>query len=94
MNFDQKLVTIGWDADTKNREARHVDLNPVLEAHLREMSKRRAPDSQWLFPSPQRSGQDDRARTFRESLRLARVAAGQPQFGFHDCRHHFISFAV
>lgn len=29
-----------------------------------------------------------------ESLRLARKAAGMPQFGFHDCRHLFVSFAV
>jgi integrase len=27
-------------------------------------------------------------------LRLARKAAGLDKFGFHDCRHHFISFAV
>lgn len=32
--------------------------------------------------------------TFRESLKLARDAAERPGFGFHDCRHHFISFAV
>src|SRR5207253_4778800 len=64
------------------------------ESHLREMFKRRAPDSKWLFPSPQRGDRDQRALTFRESLRLARKAAGLDKFGFHDCRHHFISFAV
>ena len=94
VDFEGKLVTIGADGDTKNREARHVDLNAQLESHLREMFTRRAPDSQWLFPSPQRGERDEPARTFRESLRLARQAAGLESFGFHDCRHHFISFAV
>jgi hypothetical protein len=46
------------------------------------------------FFSPQRGDRDQRALTFRESLRLARKTAGLDQFGFHDCRHHFISFAV
>jgi integrase len=98
VDFEQKLLTIGWDGDTKNREARHVDLNPPLESHLREMFSRRAPDSQWMFPSPQRGDKDERAKTFRESLLLARKSQGLPdhltKFGFHDCRHHFISFGV
>jgi integrase len=94
VDFEQKLVCIGHDADTKNREARHVDFNPALETHLQEMKKRRAPDSQWLFPSPQRGERDEPAKTFRESMKLARQAAKVSGFGFHDCRHHFISFAV
>ena len=131
VDFDKKLLTIGADADTKNREARRVDFNAELEAHLKAMHARRAPDSQWLFPSPQRGDQDERAKTFRESLLLTRAVTGHqcrdckyiqfgkdapkvcPQcqgsrlefkehvlpaplqkFGFHDCRHHFISYAV
>ena len=95
VSFDRnKFVCIGADADTKNREARHVDFNPALESHLRAMHQRRAPDSQWLFPSPQRGEHDEHAKTFRESMKLARSAAGVNDFGFHDCRHHFISFAV
>ena len=58
------------------------------------MRQRRAPDSQWIFPSPQRGAKDIPARSFRESLKLTRTAAGLPKFGFHDCRHHFISMAV
>jgi integrase len=123
-------VTIGAKGDSKNREARHVDLNPKLEAHLKEMATRRQPDSQWLFPSPQRGDDDTAAKTFMESLRLARNAAGcvcqdceritygadavkcahcgfkrvekrakvlpakLQKFGFHDLRHHFVSYAV
>jgi integrase len=131
VDFDHKLLTIGADADTKNREARRVDFNAELETHLKAMHARRAPDSQWLFPSPQRGDQDDRAKTLRESLLLTRAMSGCvcqdckqiqfgkeipeacPQcqgvrleakeralpehlqrFGFHDCRHHFISYAV
>ncbi|MFZ0827266.1 MAG: site-specific integrase [Verrucomicrobiia bacterium] len=131
VDFEHKLLTIGADADTKNREARRVDFNAELETHLKAMQTRRAPDSQWLFPSPQRGDQDDRAKTFRESLLLTRAVSGClcqdckhiklgtekpkacPQcqstrlehkekvlpdhlqkVGFHDYRHHFISYAV
>jgi integrase len=130
VDFDRKLLTIGAEGDTKNRECRRVDMNPDLEAHLRSMWERRAPDSQWLLPSPQRGERDLRARTFRETLLLTRQASGwvcggcervagaepPPQcpacggeehkfqapllpgplqkFSFHDCRHHFISYAV
>jgi integrase len=131
VDFGQKLLTIGADADTKNREARRVDFNPALETHLQAMQDRRAPDSQWMFPSPQRGEEDDRAKTLRESLLLTRDASGSicrdckhiefgeekpkacphcrgsrlefkekvlpehlQRFGFHDCRHHFISYAV
>src|SRR5207302_9738039 len=85
---------------------------------------------QWLFPSPQRGDKDISTKTFMESLRLTRNAAGcvcqrcqrltvgaeakrcahckskrverrekvlsdkLQKFGFHDLRHHFISYAV
>jgi integrase len=131
VDFDNKLLTIGAEGDTKNREARRVDFNAELETQLKAMHARRAPDSKWLFPSPQRGDQDTRAKTYRESLLLTRAVPGCicqeckhiefgmetpkvcPQckgkrfehkekvlpdhlqkFGFHDCRHHFISYAV
>jgi integrase len=131
VSFERKLLTIGADADTKNREARHMDFNSELEIHLKAMHARRAPDSQWVFPSPQRGERDERAKTFRESLLLARAVSGWlcqqcskitfakdlptacphchsqrlqhkehvlpdhlQRLGFHDCRHHFISYAV
>jgi integrase len=94
VNSTGGILTIGADGDTKNREARRVDFNPALKAHIEAMSERRAPDTKWLFPIPQRGKKDEAARTFRESLKLARVAAKLEQFGFHDCRHHFISYAV
>jgi len=90
----QGHVIIGAEGDAKNREARAVDLNPQLRQLLEDMVTRRAPDSQWLFPSPQRGERDEHAKTFRESLLLAREAAGLPDFGFHDLRRFFASRAV
>jgi len=94
VDLKQKQLTIGAEGDTKNRSARVVDFNPKLKAHLVDMKNRRAPDSQWLFPSPQRGDRDIPAKTFRESLGLARTQAKMPDFNFHDCRHHFISMCV
>jgi integrase len=94
VDFKQKQLTIGAEGDTKNRSARVVDFNPKLKAHLLDMKTRQAPDSQWLFPSPQRGERDVPAKTFRESLSLARTQAKMPNFTFHDCRHHFISMCV
>jgi integrase len=91
VDFQRRQITI---RGTKNGEDRVADFNPKLETHLTDMFKRRAPDSQWLFPSPQRGEQDIPALTFRESLLRARLAAELPHFGFHDCRHHFASYGV
>jgi integrase len=90
----RRQVTSRGIEDLKNREGRTVDLNQRLKAHLKDMDGRRAPDSQWLFPSPQRGDKDIPAKTFRESLDFVRTAAGMPGFGFHDLRHHFISMCV
>jgi len=91
---ERKQLTIGADGLAKNHKARVVDFNPELESHLKAMLSRRAPDTTWLFPSPQRGKQDIPAKSFRETLLLARKAAGLPEFGFHDCRHYFISMCV
>jgi integrase len=87
-------VTSRGIEDLKNSEARVVDFNPKLEAHLKAMKQRRAPDSKWLFPSPQRGNKDIPIKVFRESFELVRVSVGLPDFQFHDCRHHFISMCV
>ena len=49
------------------------------------------PDSDWMFPSPQRGEKDIPAKLFRESLEMVRTKAGMPGFGFHDLRDHFIA---
>lgn len=94
VDLEQGHVMIGAEGDSKNRESRAVDLNAQLRSLLEDMAIRKAPDSVWLFPSPQRGERDEHARTFRESLLLAREAAGLPDFGFHDLRRFFASRAV
>jgi integrase len=76
VDFDRSLLTIGAEGNSKNREPRTVNFNTSLETHLRDMARRRQPDSQWLFPSPQRGDNDTKSRTFMESLRLTRQSAG------------------
>jgi integrase len=94
VDFVRERVTIGADRLTKNWESRTVEFNPQLAALLSEMRQRRAPDSSWLFPSPQRGPRDEHARSFRESLKIARKAAGLEWVGFHDLRHYFCSMCV
>ncbi len=94
VDFERERVTIGADRLTKNWESRTVEFNPQLAALLSEMRQRRAPDSSWLFPSPQRGPRDEHARSFRESLKIARKTAGLEWVGFHDLRHYFCSMCV
>jgi integrase len=94
VDFERERVTIGADQLTKNWESRTVEFNPQLGALLREMHGRRAPDCSWLFPSPRRRGRDEHAMSFRESLKIARKAAGLEWVGFHDLRHYFCSVCV
>ena len=94
VDLEGERVTIGADGFSKNRELRTVEFNSQLGAVLREMHARRARDCSWLFPSPQRGPRDEHARSFRESLKIARKAAGLEWIGFHDLRHYFCSVCV
>ena len=94
VDFEREQLTIGADGSNKNGKVRRVEFNSKLKEHLKAMSGRRAPDSQFLFPSPQRGKTDVSAKTYMESLRLARKKSGLATFSFHDCRHFFISFCV
>jgi integrase len=94
VDFKRERVTIGAVRLTKNWESRTVEFNPQLGALLREMHRRRARDCTWLFPSPQRGPRDEHAKSFRESLKIARKAAGLEWVGFHDLRHYFCSVCV
>ncbi|MBS0661233.1 MAG: site-specific integrase [Verrucomicrobia bacterium] len=103
---EQDALRLRWDAidfkgerltfDTQKRDTTvWLDFNPALGALLREMHARRAPDSEYLFPSPRRGGGPDRpCGSFRAALNLAKVTAKLPDIGFHDLRHHFASVAV
>ena len=94
VEFGNARVHIGNDGLSKNWESRTVEFNPKLEALLADMFKRRPPDSSWLFPSPRRGDRDEHAKSFRESLKIARRAAGLEWVGFHDLRHYFCSMCV
>jgi integrase len=94
VDLDREHVTIGSDGFTKNWESRTVEFNPKLSALLHEMYARREPDCSWLFPSPQRGPRDEHAKSFRESLKIARKEPGLEWTGFHDLRHYFCSVCV
>jgi integrase len=99
VDFENGHLTVGAEGHSKSRKPRTIDFNSELESHLRAMVRRRQPDSQWLFPSPQRGDKDVPAKSLNESLKLARAQAAKStpalaMFGFHDCRHHFLSFGV
>lgn len=94
VDLQNERVTIGADGLAKNWESRTVEFNPQLGALLCDMNTRRAPDSCWLFPSPRRGVRDEHARSFRESLKLARKEASLGWLGFHDLRHYFCSVCV
>lgn len=94
VDFARERLTIGADGLSKNGETRTVEFNSHLGELLREMHARRAPDCSWLFPSPQRGARDIHARSFRESLNMARKAARLSRVGFHDLRHYFCSACV
>jgi integrase len=94
VDLAHERVVIGADGLAKNWESRTVEFNPQLGALMREMHQVRPPDASWLFPSPQRGSRDEHARSFRESLRMARKAAGLEWLGFHDLRHYFCSVCV
>lgn len=87
-------IVIGADGLAKNGLSRTVEFNGNLEILLKDMHTRRAPDSEWLFPSPQRGSKDVRAKSFRESLKRITAAAGVSGVGFHDFRHYFCSMCV
>ena len=93
-DFEAAAFTIGTGGTSKNGGSRAVDFNPQLGALLREMHARRAPDSSFLFPSPQRGEKDIPARSLRESLKAVRARVGLPKFGFHHLRVYFISYSV
>jgi integrase len=71
-----------------------VDFNAKLEDHLRDMERRRQPDSEFVFPSPRRGDTDASAVTLNKALITARAKAKIPDFTCHLCRHFFISMCV
>ncbi len=93
-DFTAAAFSIGRGGGAKNQESRILDFNSQIEALLREIHSRRAPDSVYLFPSPKRGERDRPAKNLRKSLAMVKAAAGLRDFGFHHLRVWFISYAV
>ena len=93
-NFTAVAMTIGSGGTSKSHARESSISTRNSRRLLREMESRRAPDSDWLFPSPQRGESDIRAKKLRESFNLVRTKAEIPNVGFHDLRHLFCSFSV
>ena len=95
VDFKQKQLHFGKDGLSKNAAHRAVDFNGRLERLLLEMVKRRAPDNEFLFPSPKRNQHKNfHAITFNNTIREARAAAKVKDFTCHLCRHYFASMAL
>ncbi len=94
VNLDRGVVIIGADGDTKNSQSRDVQFNAALRDVLTELMASLPDDTVWLFPSPQRGKNDRHAKTFRETLHIARTGAKLEWVGFHDFRHYFASQCV
>jgi integrase len=92
VDWDRRQLVIGTDGLTKNHEARAVDFNPRLAEVLESMRSRRSDGAQFLFSPTRKPGQH--CVTMRQTLEVAREHAGMPDFGFHDYRHHFVSYCV
>ena len=92
VHWDQRQLMIGSDGLTKNHESRAVDFNPRLAEVLESMRARRAEGAEFLFSPTRKPGQH--YTTMRQTLEAAREEADMPDFGFHDCRHHFVSYCV
>jgi integrase len=94
VSIEGRKVTIGADGKSKNGETRDVNASDELVELLREMATNRPPDSEFLFPSPQRGKGDRHITNVRASLIAIRTEAGLGHIAFHDMRHLFISKCV
>ena len=94
VDIARRQVTIGADGLSKNHEARDVDMTPELVELLTEMEQNRAPDSEYLFPSPQRGKKDKPISNMRNALEDIRTEAKLKHVAFHHMRDLFISKCV
>lgn len=94
VDIARRRVTIGADGLAKNHEAREVNMTPELVELLAEMKANRAPDSEYLFPSPQRGEKDKPISNMRNALDDIRTEAGLKHVAFHHMRDLFISKCV
>jgi integrase len=92
VDWARSQLVIGADGLAKNHHSRTVDFNPKLEAHLREMAKRKRPGTDWLFPAPRKGA--GHIVTFMAAIWAARKKTGADDFAPHHCRVFFASQCV
>ncbi len=74
--------------DTKNGEDRGVPITSVVYNELKEYSKNRKPDSEFLFARPDGKKPLFMMKGFRNALKKCNIT----DFRFHDLRHTAASF--
>jgi integrase len=94
VDIARRQVTIGADGLSKNHEARDVNMTDEFVELLTEMQGTRAPDSAYLFPSPQRGEKDKCISNMRNALEDIRSEAGLKHVAFHHMRDLFTSKCV
>ena len=72
-------------------EPRDLTFSDQLEAHLREMHRRRDPGTDWIFPSDRHDGP---ILSFRKQLERVKKGTGIRDVTFQYFRHWFISHCV
>ncbi len=95
------LATIWSDVDWGNRQLHLrktkygkriiIDFNDELEAVSMEMSGRRLPEVDFMFPGTRTAGN---VGSLRKTFELVRAVAGFPNLRFHDLRHSFASHCI
>ena len=93
VDWENEQIILGADGETKNRQSRRIDFNSNLSGLLVHMATNKI-NEKWLFPSTMRGREFEHARTYKESLKISKNAAGLTSFTFHACRRYFISRAV
>ena len=91
IDFEKRQVH--FHRNTKFGKSRHLDFNPKLEAHLKDMHAQRDKKAEWLFPSPRPNLQGGRLINFRQTLEKVRKKVGV-YLSDHYLRHYFASKAV
>lgn len=70
-----------------------VDFNDKLEAHLKDLWKRREEGLPWIFPTPRLRGGEGYFANPQKLFNEIKEAAGV-KFNFHDLRAWFISYCI
>ena len=89
LKWDQVDLERGWITyiKTKNKKHRTLELTPVVLKLIRDWSKVRRIDNDYVFPGKQRNHTEYK-KPFQKALRIAAIE----NFSFHNLRHTFASY--